>query len=80
MKTPSFTKEKPQPSKCEVDVTREIARVQIHVERVIGLLRQKFRILNARLPVNMVMCKAEDDISMMDLRVVIVCAALCNCC
>ena len=79
VKTPSFTKGKPQLSKCEVDVTREIARVRIHVERVIGLLWQKFRILNARLPVNMVMCKAEDDISMID-RVVIVCAALCNCC
>ena len=45
VKVPSFTKGKPQLSKCEVDVTRELARVRIHVERVIGLLRQKFKIL-----------------------------------
>ena len=79
MKVPSFTKGKPQLSKCEVDVTRELARVRIHVERVIGLLRQKFKILNTTLPINMVTCKADEDISMID-RIIVVCAALCNCC
>ncbi len=34
MKMPSFTKGKPQLNKHEVDTTRELAHVRIHVERV----------------------------------------------
>ena len=43
VKLPAFiTKGKPQLSQCEVDTTRELARVRIHVERVIGLLKLKY--------------------------------------
>ena len=37
---PSFTKGKKQLTGIEVEQTRRIANIQIHVERVIGLLRQ----------------------------------------
>lgn len=81
VKVPSFTKGKAQLSKHEVDSTRELARVHIHVhvERVIGLLRQKFKILSSTLPVNLVMCNPREELSMID-KIVVVCAALCNCC
>ena len=41
LKIPAFTKGKSLLSKCEVERTRQIARVRIHVERVIGQMRKK---------------------------------------
>lgn len=38
---PPFTKGKTQLSKLEIDTARSLSQVRIHVERVIGLVRQK---------------------------------------
>ena len=43
---PAFTKGKDQLSAIEVKETRTIANVRIHVERVIGMVRQKYSILH----------------------------------
>ena len=43
LKIPAFTKGKKQLSGVEVESTRRIANVRIHVERVIGSLRQKYK-------------------------------------
>ena len=45
VKIPPFTKGKKQLSKVEVDTARQLAQVRIHIERVIGLVRQKYTIL-----------------------------------
>lgn len=45
---PAFTKGKSQLNPYELEDTRDTANVRIHVERVIGLLRQKFTILSQR--------------------------------
>jgi len=45
VKIPPFTRGKKQLSKMEVDKSRDLSRVRIHVERVIGMLRQKYTIL-----------------------------------
>jgi hypothetical protein len=42
---PAFTKGKDQLDSADVEQTRKIATFQIHVERIIGLLRQKYTIL-----------------------------------
>ena len=71
----SFTRGKKQLSKEEVDVSM-LSRVRIHVEQVIGVVRQKYTILQSKLPVN---CSKNQDISIID-KVVTICCALCNCC
>ena len=79
VKIPPFTKGKKQLSKCEVDTARELSRIRIHIERVIGLLRQKYTILEATLPINSIMTNTDSEYSTID-KIVVVCAALCNCC
>ena len=58
---------------------RALSRVQIHVERVIGVVRQKYTIFQSTLPVNFIMCSKNQDIIVID-KVVTICCALCNCC
>ena len=79
VKLPPFTKGKKQLTKCEVDKARQLSRVRIHVERVIGLLRLKYKILRSILPINLIMCKAGEEYSTID-KIVTICSALCNCC
>ncbi|XP_014677460.1 PREDICTED: uncharacterized protein LOC106817312 isoform X1 [Priapulus caudatus] len=49
---PSFTKGRSQLSPVDVETTRQIAHVRIHVERVIGLVRNKYKMLQEKLPVD----------------------------
>jgi hypothetical protein len=58
---------------------RQLSRVRIHVERVIGVLRQKYTILQSILPINMIMCDDTTETSMID-KIVVICCALCNLC
>ena len=80
VKTPPFTKGKKQLEKQEVDWSRELSLVRIHVERVIGLLKQKYTILQSVLPINLI---ANDDDSIGEStidKIVIVCCACINLC
>ena len=79
VKTPPFTQGRKQLSKFEVDTARQLSRVRIHVERVIGVIRQRYTILESTLPIDMIMCDEEEDFSILD-KIVTVCCALCNCC
>ena len=49
VKLPPFTWGKRQLSKIEVDAARRLSRVRIHIERVIGLIQQKYKILESTL-------------------------------
>ena len=79
VKLPPFTKGKKQLSKAQVDLSRQLSRVRIHVERVIGVVRQKYTILQSTLPINSIMCSESHEDSVID-KVVTVCCALCNLC
>ena len=78
VKVPPFTRGKKQLSKLEVDTARQLSHVRIHVERVIGLVRQKYSILQSTLSINMLKGD-EEGVSPVD-KIVVICCALCNCC
>ncbi|XP_047124366.1 uncharacterized protein LOC100201601 isoform X4 [Hydra vulgaris] len=78
VKIPAFTKEKKQLSAVDVESTRKIAQLRVNVDRVIGLARNKYTILKEILPVDFLMCEA-DNIPTVD-KIVTVSCALTNCC
>lgn len=80
LKIPAFTKGKSQLSGIEVEQTRTIANVRIHVERVIGNIRQKYSILSATQPIDFVSSTTESEsVTTLD-KIVCVTCALINIC
>ena len=57
----------------------QIATVRIHVERIIGLLRQKYTILQQTLPTDYLICRKGESVPLID-RMIRVCSALVNLC
>ena len=72
---PSFTKGRKQLTGIEVEQTQHIANVRIHVERGIGVPRQKYTFLSKRQLIDFL----EDGIPLLD-KIVIVCCALVKMC
>ena len=79
VKIPPFTRGKPQLRKLEVDKARNLSQLQIHVEQIIGVVRQKYSILESKLPIPMVMCKQGAKNSSVD-KIVTVSCTLYNVC
>ncbi len=78
IKTPPFTKGKKQLEKVEIDWSRELSLVRIHVERVIGVLKQKYTILQNVIPISLIPDN-NDNKSTID-KIVRVCCACINLC
>ena len=80
---PAFTKRKSQLDLLDVEQTRGIANVHIHDERVIGLLRRKYAILQSTLPTDYLTCNRngppETEVPTID-RIIRICPALVNFC
>ena len=62
LKIPAFTRGKSQLSGIEVEQTRKIANIRIHVERVIGNIRKKFSLLSATQPIDFLTSPDKDTI------------------
>lgn len=75
---PAFTKGKNQLDPFDVERTREIADVRIHMARVIGLLRQKYTILQSTLPLDYLTCSNNAANCPLIDRMIRVCSALTN--
>ncbi|XP_069114764.1 uncharacterized protein [Argopecten irradians] len=78
VKIPASTKGKSQLAALDVEQTRKIAHVRIHVERVIGLVRNKYKILQDTLPLDYF--HSHDNSTTTIDKIVTVCCALTNLC
>ena len=74
---PSFTRGKTQLSQKEVEVSKQMSQVRIHVERIIGLLKNKYTILKGPLSTVLVKHKNDTDLARID-KLLVVCSALTN--
>ena len=76
---PAFTKGKQQLSALEVENTRTIANVRIHIEHVIGAVRQRYTILQGTLPIYFLSSRKVEELPLID-RIIRVCCTLNNLC
>ena len=76
---PAFTRGKQQLSTSEVEYSKRLLKVRIHVERMIGLLKNKYAILQSTLLVSVVKHKHDTDFSNID-KILTTCSALLNLC
>lgn len=58
----------------EIDLTRKLAHVHIHVERVIGQLKKKYTILQSVIPITLLNKENSCTID----NIVTTCCSLCN--
>jgi hypothetical protein len=76
---PAFTRGKTQLSQRDAEMSKKLSKVRIHVERVIGLLKNKYTLLQGKLPINILKLKYDTSESNID-RILVVCASLINLC
>ena len=77
LEVPPFTRGKQQLSLQEVERSKRLSKVRIHIERVIGVLKNKYTILQSTLPINLIKHKSDTDYANID-KILTVCAALVN--
>lgn len=79
--TPAFTKGKKQLCAADVEASRKLSSVRNHIERVIGLMKNRYTILKGTMPIRCVQ-RFKDEALGSHLascdKIVIVCAALTN--
>lgn len=80
LKMPSFVRNGGQLHPTEIEQSRDIARIRIHVERVIGVLREKFNICSDTAQMSAV--AKQNDLYDNDLydKIIYVCSCLVNLC
>lgn len=80
VKMPCFTRGKNQLEPWDIEQNRKISHLRIHVERVIGSLRQKYEILHSVVPIRLLQTHSFEDAPSLVNQIAIVCCALINMC
>lgn len=70
---PAFTRGKKQLSMLEVETTRNLAAVRIHVERAIGVARQKYTMLQSTIPISLLQDDVTTGLTTLDKVVPVAC-------
>lgn len=79
VRIPAFTRGKPQLSAIEIESTRSLAHLRIHVERVIGVVCGKYTILSGVVPIELLFTRDGEQVTTLD-KIVTVACALVNMC
>ena len=74
---PASTRGKKQLSGVEVEQSRQLAHLRIHIERVIGLMHNKYKILKGVLPIKLIKRPSDTTVTTVD-KIITVTAALTN--
>ena len=74
---PAFTRGKTQLSQKDVEMSKQLSKVRIHVERVIGLMKNRYTILKGPIPLNTLKHKGDTGVANID-KILVVCSALTN--
>ncbi|XP_044058221.1 uncharacterized protein LOC122878841 [Siniperca chuatsi] len=77
VKTPAFTKSRCQLDAKDVEDTRAIAHLRIHVERVIGSLHNKYTLLHNTVAISLLLPCKDEEFTLLD-KIVNVCCILVN--
>ena len=77
LRIPSFTRGKKQLTQKEVETSKQLSRVRIHIERVIGLLKNKYLILRGPIPISVLKHSKDTEVANID-KILTVCCALIN--
>ena len=77
LEIPAFTKNKKQLSLQEVEYSKRLSKVHIHVEWVTGVLKNRYTILQGVIPLCRLKRKGDSDYANID-KILIVCSALVN--
>lgn len=79
LEVPAFVIKKRQLHPLQIEKTRKLANVRIHVERIIGTVKQKYMILENTIPISMLVKRGQFNVSYID-QIIVVCCALFNLC
>lgn len=74
---PAFTHGKKQLDPVDLENTRCLASLRIHIERVKRVLRQKHTVLQSTVPISFTDIDRENDVTYLD-KIVSICCALTN--
>ena len=75
LEVPPYTRGKQQLSLQEVEHSKRLSKVRIHIERVRDAPKNKYTILQSTLPINLIKHKSDTDYANID-KILTVCAAL----
>lgn len=74
---PAFVVKRQQLHPLMIEKTRNIANVRIHIERIIGVVKQKYQILDKVIPISMLAKNSKFNTSTID-QIMVVCCAFLN--